>query len=88
MAGKAAIRISYAYDEESDRLVSIAKAFKGKDYKCYECKARLRKRAGKTRREHFYHPRGSGPCSISYETSLHIGAKLFLKESLVRRKAG
>lgn len=81
MSKSTAIRITYAFDPESDSLISIAKAVKGRDYECPECRARLRKRAGEYRREHFFHPKGAS-CSISYETSLHFGAKLFLKECL------
>lgn len=80
MSGKA-VRISYAYDAERDCLISVAKAVKGKDYECHGCHGRLRKRSGEQRREHFYHLEDSN-CSISYETSLHFGAKLFLKERL------
>ncbi len=82
MGSSSYIRISYAYDPEIDSLISIAKATKGKAYQCPECRAVLRKRAGEYRREHFYHPKDS-KCSISEETSLHYGAKLYLKERLV-----
>jgi hypothetical protein len=78
-------KISYAYDSEADSLISISKAIKGRDYECPECRKRLRKKAGETRREHFFHPKGAN-CSISYETSLHYGAKLFLKECLTDNK--
>lgn len=85
MSSSSNIRISYAYDSDTDSLISIAKALKGRAYQCPECRAVLKKRAGEYRREHFYHPRDS-KCSISEETSLHFGAKLFLKECLVENK--
>lgn len=75
------VKISYAYDTERDCLISVAKAVKGKDYECPGCRSMLRKKAGEQRREHFFHTKPSD-CSISYETSLHFGAKLFLKERL------
>ena len=78
------IKISYAYDKERDRQISVHKAEKGKDYECLECRGILRKRGGEgtTRREHFYHYKPNGICKITEETNLHNGSKLFLKECL------
>ena len=78
------IKISYAYDKERDRQISVHKAEKGKDYECLECRGTLRKRGGEgtTKREHFYHYKPNGICKITEETNLHNGSKLFLKECL------
>ena len=82
------IKISYAYDKERDRQISVHKAEKGKDYECLECRGTLRKRGGEgtTRREHFYHYKPNGDCKITEETNLHNGSKLFLKECLEDNK--
>lgn len=78
------IKISYAYDKERGRQISVHKAEKGKDYECLECRGTLRKRGGEgtTKREHFYHCKPNGVCKITEETNLHNGSKLFLKECL------
>lgn len=78
------VKISYAYDKENDRQISVHKAEKGKDYECLECRGILRKKGGEgtTRREHFFHKTSNTNCSISEETNLHNGSKLYLKECL------
>ena len=82
------VKISYAYDKERDRQISVHKAEKGKDYECLECRGILRKRGGEgtTRREHFFHKISNSNCNISEETNLHNGSKLYLKECLEDRK--
>ena len=78
------IRISYAYNPRNDKQISIAKAEKGIDYECVECRGKLRKRGGEgtCRREHFFHLNEDINCNITGETCLHEGSKLFLKECL------
>lgn len=82
------VKISYAYDKENDRQISVHKAEKGKDYECLECRGIIRKKGGEgtSRREHFFHKNSNSNCSISEESNLHNGSKLYLKECLEDNK--
>jgi len=52
---------------------------------CPFCRHPVKKNAGSIRRHHFVHMPG-GNCSVSYETLLHEGAKVFLHRCLERRE--
>ncbi len=75
------VQMAYAREEGTDTYVHISEDVGRRKLVCPECGERVTKRAGQIRRHHFAHSPGS-KCSISYETNLHIGAKVYLANKL------
>lgn len=78
------IKLPIALNTIDERLLYVADRLPaGAALVCPFCRHPVRKNAGSIRRHHFVHMPGA-TCSVSYETLLHEGAKVYLHRCLER----
>jgi competence protein CoiA len=71
----------YAFDVEN-KIVSAAKAIKGTDYYCPECRSVLHRRGGIHRQDHFYHLESTSLCRQNGKGLEHLQTQLYFQQSL------
>lgn len=69
----------YALDDD-DKIISAADANEFRRYRCVECRSAMQKRAGKTRKPHFYHLQTISVCRLHSRSIDHQILQLMLSE--------